>query len=265
VPDDDELRRFRQRALVFEEVAEAYDRIRPGYPDALIEAVLGPLPRGIEVLDIACGTGIASRSMQTLGARVLGVELNPGMAQVAERHGIAVELSRFEDWDPAGRTFDRATCAQAWHWLEPGPSLEKAAAVLRPGGRLCLFWSIGHHPDDLADELREAYHRVLPDDSPMAVGYAGNRSSDLNAEFNLVVDAMRTRAEWDEPTTTRFPWSRTYSKEQWLDELGTHSDHAALDPELRAALFDEVGRVIDDHGGSFEMPYVTVLVSASRT
>jgi hypothetical protein len=39
--------------------AKAYDRFRPTYPDAVIDELLGPVPAGLDILDVGCGTGIA--------------------------------------------------------------------------------------------------------------------------------------------------------------------------------------------------------------
>lgn len=255
----------RERAKLFEREAERYDRARPGYPDALFDEILGPSPRGLSVLDLGCGTGIAARPMAERGAEVLGVELNEGMAAIAERHGVSVEVAEFETWDPAGRTFDRVTCGQAWHWLDPEVSAKRAASVLRPGCRLCLFWSVGYHPDDLADALDDAYERVLPPDaSRLMIGYVANRSDSIAADFSLVVDGLRTCDQLGEPAQKSFPWSRRYTRDQWLDQLESHSDHAALSPDLRRRLLDEIGRTIDDFGGSFDMTFSTLLISATR-
>jgi 2-polyprenyl-3-methyl-5-hydroxy-6-metoxy-1,4-benzoquinol methylase len=103
---------------LFDREAERYDRCRPTYPDVLIDDLLGPEPEGLDILDLGCGTGIASRLMAQRGAKVLGVEVAPRMAEIARNHGIDVEIGAFEDWNPAGRTFDRVTSAQAWHWLD---------------------------------------------------------------------------------------------------------------------------------------------------
>lgn len=255
----------RERAKLFGREAERYDRSRPSYPAAVIDEVLGSSPHGLSVLDVGCGTGIGSRLMAERGAQVLGVELNAGMAEIAERHGIPTEVAAFEKWDPAERTFDRVTSAQAWHWLDLVVSSEKAASVLRPDGRLCVFWSMGHHPDDLAAALRAAYQRVLPNDWPtVVIGYAANKASDPTADFSVVADALRACHKLAEPQTKTFPWSRRYTRDQWLDQLLSHSDHAALALELRQKLFDEVGRTIDRFGGSFLMTYVTILISATR-
>lgn len=85
------------------------------------------------------------------------------MVECAERHVVRTEVAAFETGDPAGRTFDRVTCAQAWHWFDPAARSGKAATVLGLDVRLCLFWSVGHHRGDLAHSCRTlscAYCRV---------------------------------------------------------------------------------------------------------
>src|ERR1700684_2887798 len=79
-----------------------YDRTRPAYPPDLIERIVGVSP-GRDVLDVGCGTGIAARQFQDAGCRVLGVDVDPRMAEFARRRGLEVEVAKFEDWDPAGR------------------------------------------------------------------------------------------------------------------------------------------------------------------
>ena len=106
-----------QRSRLFDQNAEAYDRLRPTYPDAVIDDLLGPVPAGLDVLDVGCGTGIASRQIAQRGAKVLGVELGPRMTEMARGHGVEIEVAPFEGWDAAGRTFDLVTSAQPWHWL----------------------------------------------------------------------------------------------------------------------------------------------------
>ena len=105
-----------ERSKLFDQQAECYDRSRPTYPRAVIAELLGPAPTGLDVLDVGCGTGIASRQMAEQGANVLGVEVAPRMAEIARDHGIEVETDAFEDWDAGGRTFDLVVSAQAWHW-----------------------------------------------------------------------------------------------------------------------------------------------------
>ncbi len=258
-------RRTLERSRLFDQEAEGYDRCRPRYPAVAIDALLGPAPPGLEVLDVGCGTGIAARAMAERGARVVGVELAPRMAQIARRHGIDVELGAFEDWDPAGRRFDRVTSAQAWHWLDMPAATAKAASLLRPNGRLGLLWNGGAHPDELADALEAVYATVVPPGTHRLFrGYAANRSTDVRAGLDGVVDAITAVPALGAARERWFPWSRRYGRDEWLALLRTSSEYAALEPTLRHRLLEAVAATIDDHGGSFLMGFETVLITAER-
>jgi SAM-dependent methyltransferase len=262
---DAHRRRALERSRLFDREAARYDRCRPTYPDAVLDALLGPQPSGLDVLDVGCGTGIASRLMAERGARVLGVEVAPRMAEIARSHEIDVEIGAFEDWEPAGRTYDRVTSAQAWHWLDLPVATAKAASVLRPGGRLCLIWNAGSPPDDLADALAEVYARTVPANSHTVYrGYAAHRSTDRRSGLTAELAAIAEIPAFDAPTEAWFPWVQTYRRDEWLDLLPSRSDHTALDPAVQARLFEGIGTTIDDFGGSFVMNFETVLITARR-
>jgi SAM-dependent methyltransferase len=254
-----------ERSKLFDQEAERYDRCRPTYPDAVIDELLGPEPASLAVLDVACGTGIASRQMAQRGANVLGVEVAPRMAEIARTHGIDVELSAFEDWDAAGRTFDSVTSAQAWHWLDLHVATAKAASLLRPGGRLCLIWNAGCQPDDLVDTLEEVYASAVPSGGHRVYrGYAANRSTDVRTGLDSEMEAVSAVSDFGAPTMKWFPWTRAYQRDEWLDQLLSRSDHTALKPEVLDRLLEGIGAAIDDYGGSFVMNFETVLITAPR-
>src|SRR5215216_3551484 len=138
---ESEPHQHRQVAESFGLDPERYDRARPRYPDALVEAIVAASP-GPDVLDVGCGTGIAARQLQAAGCQVLGVEPDTRMVDFARRSGLQVEVATFEAWDPAGRAFDAVIAGQTWHWIDPVAGAAKAAQVLRPGGRLALFWNV---------------------------------------------------------------------------------------------------------------------------
>ena len=254
-----------ERSKLFDQEAERYDRYRPTYPDALIDELLGPEPGALAILDVGCGTGIASRQMAGRGATVLGVEVAPRMAEIARGHGIDVEISAFEEWDAAGRTFDRVTSAQAWHWLDLPVATAKAASLLRPGGVLGLIWNAGCQPDDLADTLEEVYASVVPPGGHRVFrGYAASRPDEVRTGLDDELDAITAVAELGDPTLTWFPWTRTYQRDEWLNQLLSRSDHTALDAGVLDRLLAGIGTAIDDHGGSFVMSFESVLITAVR-
>src|SRR5215469_17366652 len=156
-----EPHRHRQVAESFGADAERYDRVRPGYPGALVERIIAASP-GRDVVDVGCGTGIAARQFQAAGCRVLGVDPDARMASLARQTGVEVEVATFEAWDPAGRAFDAVIAAQAWHWVDPVAGAVKAVQALRPGGRLAVFWNVFQPPPGLVDAFAAVYRRVQP-------------------------------------------------------------------------------------------------------
>ncbi len=109
-----------------------------------------------------CEPGIAARQFAAAGCRVLGVDPDPRMAGLARQSGLEVEVATFEAWDPAGRVFDAVIAGQAWHWVDPAVGAVKAAQVLRPGGRLAVFWNTFQPPPGLGQAFARVYHQVMP-------------------------------------------------------------------------------------------------------
>src|ERR1700756_1544723 len=126
----------RERANSFGGAAQNYDTHRPRYPDRLIDDVLAP--GAGRVLEAGAGTGIASMQMIERGADLLAVEPDTRMAPVAQAKGIPGEIATFEQWDPAGRQFDRVVFAASFHWVNPTVALPKVRELLSDGGKLAL-------------------------------------------------------------------------------------------------------------------------------
>ncbi|MGI5126100.1 class I SAM-dependent methyltransferase [Pseudonocardia sp. CA-107938] len=237
--------------------AERYDRARPAYPQQLIERIVAASP-GPDVLDVGCGTGISARQLRAAGARVLGLDVDERMVGPARRSGLAVEVGAFEEWDPAGRTFDAVVSGQAWHWVDPVRGAAQAARVLRPGGRIALFWNVAQPPPDLTAAFAAVYQRVLPE----LPAYGGSMLAVYEAGFGPVEDAL-VGAGFGTPERWRAHHEITYTRAEWLDVVPTHGGHGRLAPDRLAELLDGLGAAVDDAGGAFAMRYDAVAVTAT--
>jgi SAM-dependent methyltransferase len=256
-----EPHRARRVAESFGSDPERYDRTRPGYPDALVARIVAALP-GLEVLDVGCGTGIAARQFQAAGCEVLGVEVDERMAEFARQAGLEVEVSRFEDWNPAGRVFDAVVSGTTWHWIDPVGGADKVAEVLRPMGRVAVFWNVHEPPPELAERFTETYRRVLPD-TPFAVGAASGVRGYSRILLNTA-DGIRQTGAFSEPEQWRHDWERSYTRDEWLELVPTAGGHSRFPAATLDQLLDGLGAAIDAVGGSFTMPYATVAVTATR-
>jgi len=255
---------LRQVAESFGADAERYDRTRPPYPIAMVERILEASP-GPDVVDVGCGTGTAARQFQAAGCKVLGVEPDVRMAEFARRSGVEVEVATFEAWESAGRQFDAVVAGTAWHWVDPVAGAAKAARVLRPGGRLAPFHHVFQGPPELAGALAGAYRRVAPE-SPFnrATQLSGSALEMYQPLFAKIADGIRKAGGFSEPEQWQFDWERTYSRDEWLDQLPTLGSLTGLPSDKVAQVLAEVGAAVDAIGGSFTMAYATVVVTAAR-
>lgn len=253
----------RQAAKSFGLDAERYDRTRPGYPDGLVERIVAESP-GRSILDVGCGTGTLTRQLQAAACTVLGVEPDPRMAAFARRRGLDVEEARFEDWDPAGRRFDAVVAGTVWHWVDPAAGSAKAAQALRAEGLLAIFGHAFELPAALHDAFTTAFGRAAPD-APFALPAAGQAVAAYEAGYARAADAIRQVGTFTEPHQWRIDWTRSYTRDEWLDQLPTHGGLTRLPPERLEPVLDSVSAAIDAMGGRFTMPYATVIVTAKRT
>src|SRR5690349_224758 len=90
---------------VFDQVADDYDAVRPGYPPALIEDIinLAALPSAAKILEIGCGTGQATLPFAQRGYHITCLEIGPALAGRATQHlrpypNVHVQVTAFEAW-----------------------------------------------------------------------------------------------------------------------------------------------------------------------
>ena len=257
-----ESHQYRQVAESFGSDADRYDRARPSYPGALVDRIVAAAP-GPDVLDVGCGTGIAARQFQAAGCRVLGVDPDARMADLARQSGLEVEVATFEAWNPAGRSFDAVIAGQAWHWVDPAQGAARAAQVLRPGGLLSVFWNAAQLPPDLAEAFAAVYGRV-----DTGLPFTPSAGPLLDAYLTMcgkAANGMRQAGTFGEPAQWRFDWHRPYTHDEWLELMPTFGGHTRIPPAKLAELLAGIGTAIDAVGGSFTTHYATLAVTAART
>jgi len=152
----------------FSDRVDDYVRYRPGYPPALVNAVLAAAGDASPpvVADIGSGTGIFTRLLLEQGARVSGVEPNANMRAAAET--VLRTFPAFTSVDGSAeatglddRSVDLVTAAQAFHWFNNDRSRSEFARILKPSGRLALTWNRRR----LEEPFQQAYEALLREHS----------------------------------------------------------------------------------------------------
>lgn len=261
-PAGDAAHRHRELAESFGTVAERYDRARPRYPAALVDAIADRMP-GHSILDVGIGTGISAEPFRDRGFAVLGIEPDSQMAELARAKGFAVEIARFEEWEAVGRTFDAIVAGQTWHWVDPFTGAAKAASVLRPGGSLALFWNAGRTSAELAAEFATVFNSL---DTGLPFNpWATSPGAD---PYGAIIDAadagLRTTGAFTELERLSFNWQATATRDEWLEQTSTAGGINRLPKNKLDALLNGMGTAIDAAGGDLIIGYTTVAAITER-
>lgn len=252
----------------FDTVAELYDRARPRYPEAVIDDLiqLSGLPKGGRVLEIGCGTGVATLPLAQRGYRITAVELGANLAAVARRNlaafpDVTIETAAFEDWTPVGAPYDLVFAATAFHWLDHAVAVPKIASLLRPGGAVAIIGGSHVRGGDVAffDAVQECYTRWMRDTTP-----EGTRLKPVD-EIPPPGREIEASGLFGPVEHRRHVWFRRFTTATYLDELNTYSGHIALPDADREALLACIATHLDrDFGGAITKAYLSDVAVARR-
>ncbi|MFJ1930228.1 class I SAM-dependent methyltransferase [Streptomyces sp. NPDC088131] len=233
------------RALSFDRAAAQYGAARPGYPDALLDAVeelAGRPLRGARALDVGAGTGISTRRLRDRGAAVVAVEPGPGMAAELRRSLPDVPLVRGDGnhLPFAAASADLITYAQSWHWTDSARAAPEAMRVLRPGGALALWWNVA---DPGVGWIAEQGARLLGFFATELPELAGPGAPGGPAAAHTGAHGSPVSAR-DLPAGLTFvhrrvPWTRRVPLDTHLANLGSHSAFLVLGDEPAGRFLSE--------------------------
>lgn len=261
-PVGDAAHRHRELAESFGTDAERYDRARPRYPAALVDAIADRM-RGHSILDVGIGTGISAEPFRDRGFAVHGIEPDPQMAELARAKGFKVEIARFEEWEAAGRTFGALIAGQAWHWVDPTAGAAKAASVLRPGGSLALFWNAGRVAGELATQFAAVFNS-LHTGLPFNPWDPSHGVDPYGTIIEAAAAGLRTTGAFSELERLSFDWQATVTRDEWLEQTSTSGGINRLSKAKLEALISDMGTAIDAAGGDLIIDYTTVAAIAKR-
>ncbi len=171
----------------------------------------------------------------------------------AKHPSVPVVVARAEALPFADASFDLVTGAQMWHWVDVPPAAAEVARVLRPGGRLLLWWN--EVDADGSPWWDDQQARLEAGNPAYRRGY---RDRDHGAELTATgsfTDVQRWDGAWqrtlDWPLYERWLRSKSYVQELTDPEGFLAAERASL---LRA--FPD-GRIVE--------PFRVVLWSATPT
>jgi len=257
----------------FDSAAWLYHYARPGYPDALFDELvrLAELRPGARLLEIGCGTGLATIPLARRGYRITCVEIGQELAGRARTNlaglpGVNIVHEAFEAWQPIDRSvggpvYDLVYAATSWHWIDPVIRYARAWDLLRPGGHLAI-WGAAHvvpvGGDPFFRDIQDVYDEIGEGLPPGTEFPRPGELPDSRAEIEAsgLFGAVQVR---------QFDWEVGYDAEGYIRLLETFSGHIAMERWKRDRLYGEIRRRLASRpGGRLRRHWGAVLHVARR-
>ncbi len=231
----------------FADVAGAYERGRPGYPDDAVRWLVGDAPA--DVVDLGAGTGKLTRSLVAHGHRVTAVEPLDEMRGelVGVLPGVRALVGRAEAIPLPAASADVVASAQAFHWFDHDNALPEIARVLRPEGHIALVWNSRDDRDPWMARLSAI------------IGNESIQESD-------VVPVLDASGLFGPVETAAFTFQQVLDRDGLLDLVLSRSYLAKLPAPERQPVLDAVAALYDETAGpeGALLAYVTECFRATK-
>ena len=231
----------------FADVAGAYERGRPNYPDDAVHWLVGDEP--VDVVDIGAGTGKLTRALVARGQRVVAVEpLDEMRAElVAALPGVRALAGSAEAIPVPDGSADIVTSGQAFHWFDHAKALPEIARILRPGGRIALVWN------------------SRDDRDPWMARLSAIIGNETVQEWD-VFPVLQEGGLFGPVETASFAFEQVLDRDGLLDLVLSRSYLAKLAPAERQPVLDAVGALYDKTASAdgVRLAYVTDCFRATR-
>ena len=218
--------------------------MRPSYPvdavDWIADALLTDAPRTgsiRRVADVGAGSGIFTRLLlprcDAVGARLFAVEPVANMRALcaAALPTAPVIAGTGEQVPVRDSSLDAITVAQAFHWFDAPVAFAEFARVLRPGGRVALFWNTRDRSLPWTDRL-------------WGLVAATEHDAPWGAAEHWHTTALVDTPHFGERHAATFHHAQILTPEEVVARVQSVSHVAVLPEAERTALLDEVRRFL---------------------
>ena len=227
--------------------AEVYQQARPSYSQELLDFIAQnwQIGEASMVADIGSGTGILTRQLLGLGAKVFAVEPNADMRAKAEEllgvHPNFVSvIGTAEQTGLPNHSFHLVTAASAFHWFDPERFRQECERILLPEAPVLLVWNEA----GLSEEINLGRKRIFQKYCPNFKGFSGGMEGEDRAKHAFFGEKIQERhfpnpLSYDRQTFVNRALSASYSLietdpdfEAYLAELGELFDQFAVDGKI---------------------------------
>ncbi|MBP0017750.1 MAG: class I SAM-dependent methyltransferase [Cyanobacteria bacterium SBLK] len=255
------------RKTWYSNVAEAYNRVRPKYPQELCDRAIEvtQLQPNARILEIGSGPGNATVVFAKRDFEMVCLEPSRESCQFLENNcreypNVKIVNTSFEEWELEREKFDAVLAATSFHWIPPETSYSKTAEALRSEGHLVLLWNTSLEPRyEEYQRLKEVYQQY----APSLFRYEGrSKQEEILQGFG---EEIANSGKFQEVICEKIPRQVTYTVDDYLMLLRTFSPYLRLETRDRELLFAALKKVIDrELHGKIELFYLSAFHIARK-
>lgn len=253
----------------FDTVASTYEKLRPGYVAELYRTLFDyiPIDANSNVLEVGTGSGQATTPILNTGCKLTAVEYGEKFSELLknkfkEYPKFSVITDKFEDISLEENAFDLVFSASAFHWIPEKIGYEKVFSILKKGG---VFARFANHPyrdkgnpalakeiDELYDEYYYKFHNKKRE--------ALTEYSEEQAKSQAMI---ASKYGFTDIRYAMFYRERVFYAQEYIQLLGTYSDHIVIEKPIRTNFFSKIEEAINKHGGTITV-YDTIDLQLAR-
>lgn len=253
----------------FDTVASTYEKLRPGYVEELYKTLFAyiPIDENSNVVEVGSGGGQATTPILKTGCRLTAIEYGEQFSELLmekfkEYPNFSVITGKFEDTVLEENAFDLVFSASAFHWIPEQLGYKKVFSMLKRGG---VFARFANHPyrdkgnlslskeiDDIYDEYYNKFH---------------HKKREILTEYSEEQAKERAmiacKYGFTDIKYALFYRKRIFSAKEYVQLLGTYSDHISIEENIRKKFFSKIEEAINNHGGTITI-YDTIDLQLAR-
>lgn len=243
---------FDQR-LVFDTIPQLFDKWRVKYSQELFDYIVKEcrLNREKKCLEIGPGTGQATEFALETGCDYCAIELGAHLAELLKKKydkydNFQVVNADFEIYPFESGQFDLVYSAATIQWINEETAYRKCYSILKNQGYLAMFFMYGDYKTDnpsLFEDIQRIYDTYFVSEMP----YRQKFNYEAGETYGFHYLGRKD-----------FYGKRSYSADEYVEYIKTHSDHITIREEYRKPFFNGIRDAIKDHGNriSFRDTYV---------
>ena len=240
----------------FDTAVSLYDKMRPGYTGEIYSAIFDyvHIDGSSRVVEVGSGSGQATLPVLKTGCSLTAVEYGENFSgllrdKFKDYAKFDVVTGKFEDVSLDAGSYDLVFSATAFHWVPEEVGYTKVHSILKEGGAFARFANrpqISTDDPDLLQEINgiyDAYYNKYYDIEPAP-------RKRFTEETARDIANIPARYGFTDIRYHLFHRDRVFTAKEYVQLLGTYSDHIAIEEGIRMVFFDKIEDAIERHGGS---------------